>query len=280
MGREENMLNKARMAVGNHKAGPGTLRRIAEIASRGIVLRRRLPAPFGGKALYVSPDCGLRYWRFDLTKVDPVLLQMMDRYVAPGDVVWDVGANVGLFGFAAAHRASRVLLFEPDAWLAGLLERTASSYGNVSVMRAAVADYSGAGTLHIAARARASNFLQGRGSTQTGGERRAQEVQVLTLDSLPPPPPDVLKIDVEGAELAVLRGATRILAEARPRVICEVSRHNEKVVTALLRDYALFDGDTGEAVTSAPWNTVAIPHARSEKTQALVFAEELTQCKR
>jgi len=252
-------LNKARMAMANYRAAPGMLRRVAEIASRGVILRRRLPAPFGRKPLYVSPDCGLRYWCLDVGKTDPVLLRMVDRYVRPGDVVWDVGANVGLFGFAAAHRASRVILFEPDSWLAGLLERTASHYENVSVMRVAVADYCGIGTLHIAARARASNFLHGKGSTQAGGERWAREVQVLALDSLPEPPPDVLKIDVEGDELAVLRGTTRILAEARPRVICEVSRHNQEAATALLHDYALFDGDTGERVASAVWNTVAIP---------------------
>jgi FkbM family methyltransferase len=273
------MLNKARMAAASYKAGPGRLRRVAEIASRGIVLRRRLPATFGGKPLYVSPDCGLRYWRRDLTKADPVLLQMVDRYVWPGDVVWDVGANIGLFGFAAAHRASRVVLIEADPWLAGLLEKTARFYGNVSVICAAVADYCGVGTLHIAARARASNFLQGKGSTQTGGERRAEEVQVLTLDSLTPPLPDALKIDVECAELAVLRGATRILAEARPRVICEVSGHNADIATALLHDYKLFDGDAGEPVTTATWNTVAIPRAGSERTQTPVYAQEMISCK-
>jgi len=259
------MFNKAEMAAAGYKSGSGMLRRVAEIASRGIVLQRRLPAAFGGKPLYVSPDCGLRYWRRDLTKVDPVLLEMVDRYVCPGDVVWDVGANVGLFGFAAAHRASRVVLIEPDPWLAGLLERTAGFYGNVSIIRAGVADYCGVGTLHIAARARASNFLQGKGSTQTGGERCGEEVQVLTLDSLSPPLPDVLKIDVEGTELAVLRGAARILAEARPSVICEVSAHNVDAATALLDDYMLFDGETGEPAATAMWNTVAIPHASAQQ---------------
>jgi hypothetical protein len=104
-------------------------------------------------------------------------------------------------------------------------------------------------------------------------------VQVLTLDSLPPPGPDTLKIDVEGAELAVLRGATRILAEARPKIICEVSRHNVDAANEILHDYTLFDGDTGEPATTATWNTVAIPRARPEKTQTRAFAHEVTPCK-
>ena len=260
-------------------SAPGWLRRMAEIASRGVILQRRLPARFGGTPLYVSPECGLRYWRRDMRKVDPVLLQMVDRYVSAGDVVWDVGANVGLCGFAAAHRASQVLLIEPDPWLARLLERSAKSYSNVSVVRAGVADYCGTGILHIAARARASNFIQGKGSTQTGGERRTEEVRVVTLDSLAPPLPDVLKIDVEGAEPAVLRGATRILGERRPKLICEVSWQNVAEVTALLRDYSLFDGESGKPVSVATWNTVAIPRARSEKIQMPVPAQELIGCK-
>jgi len=240
-------------------AGPSALRRLLEVASRSVVLRRRLPARFGGKRLYVSPECGLRYWQFDLAKVDPVLLDLAERYVRPGDVVWDVGANVGLFAFAAAHRAARVLAFEPDPWLADLLDRTAEWFANVSVIRAAVADYCGTGELHIARRGRGSNFLLGQGSSQTGGTRRVTGVKVLTLDSLDQAPPNVLKIDVETGELAVLRGAARLLANSRPTVICEVAKENAFEVTACLGDYTLYNGESGNLVNTAVWNTVAVP---------------------
>ena len=243
------------------------LRRLAEIASRGVVMRRRLPAALGGRPLYVSPECSLRYWRRDLAKVDPILWHMADRYVSPGKVVWDIGANLGLFGFAAAHRASQVLLLEPDPWLAKLLRKSAAHYSNVSVIQAAVADRCGVGTLHIAERARATNFLTGEGNTQTGGARRQEEVELVTLDSLPGPAPDVVKIDVEGAELAVLRGAARILASARPIVICEVSGHRHSVTEAL-SDYTLFNGDDGMPVSIACWNTVAIPREKLAESQA------------
>lgn len=240
-------------------AGAGALRRLAEVASRGVVLRRRLPARFGSTTLYVSPECGLRYWRFDLGTIDPVLLDLAERYVRPGDVVWDVGANVGLFAFAAAHRAARVLAFEPDPWLADLLGRTAQSFPNVSVIRAAVADYCGRGALHIARRARGSNFLLGQGSTQSGGTRRLTEVSVVTLDSLDEAPANVLKIDVEGGELAVLQGAAKLLASYAPTVICEVTKQNASAVTAQLRGYALWDAESGMPVNTAVWNTVAVP---------------------
>ena len=240
---------------------------MAEIASRGVVVRRRLPARFGRRALYVSPECGLRYWRFDLGKVDPVLLDMAEYYVRPGDVVWDVGANVGLFTFAAAHRAARVLAFEPDPWLADMLERTAASCPNVSVMRAAVADYCGRGELHIAKRSRGSNFLMGDGYDPSGGTRRLEQVQVVTLDSLDEALPNVIKIDVEAGELAVLRGAARLLAHCRPTVICEVAQENASAVTACLRGYNLFDGERGIQVDTAAWNTVAVPTTALCSTQ-------------
>jgi FkbM family methyltransferase len=239
--------------------GSGVLRRLAEVASRGVVLRRRLPARFGSRTLCVSPECGLRYWRFDLGKIDPVLLDLVERYVQPGDVVWDVGANVGLFAFAAAHRAARVLAFEPDPWLADLLQKTAQSFPNVFIIHAAVADYCGRGTLHIARRARGANFLLGHGSSQSGGTRCLTEVRVVTLDSLDEAPPNVLKVDVEGSELAVLRGATRVLAESAPTIICEVAKENAAEVTARLGGYNLFDGESGIPVNTAVWNTVAVP---------------------
>jgi len=251
--------NRLSLSSSRLVAGPGALRRWLEVASRGVVLRRRLPARFGGKPVYVSPECALRYWRFDLGKIDPVLLHLAERHVHAGDVVWDVGANVGLFTFAAAHRAARVLAFEPDPWLADLLEKSAAGFPNVSVIRAAVADYCGDGELHIARRARGSNFLLGQGSSQSGGTRCLAKVKVLTLDSLDQAPPNLLKIDVETGEPAVLRGAARLLAESRPTVICEVAKENVAAVTACFRGYNLFDAERGHAVNTAVWNTVAIP---------------------
>lgn len=253
--------NRFRLSRPKSAAGPGALRRLAELASRGVVLRRRLPARFGSKRLYVSPECGLRYWWFDLGMIDPVLLDLAEHLVRPGDVVWDVGANVGLFTFAAAHRAARVLAFEPDPWLADLLERTAAFFPNVSVIRAAVADYGGQGELHIARRARGSNFLLGQGSSQSGGRggwpRSRWSRWILSTRLLL----NVLKIDVETGELAVLSGAARLLAQSQPIVICEVAKENVSAVTACLRGYTLFDAERSKPVNTAVWNTVAVPAA-------------------
>src|SRR5262249_40377818 len=94
------------------------LKTIAERLSRGVELKRRLPIDFGGNTIYVSPHIGgLRYWRHDLRKIDPRLLEAIRRLVKPGAVVWDIGANLGLFAFAAAALAGPkgyVLAVEAD----------------------------------------------------------------------------------------------------------------------------------------------------------------------
>jgi FkbM family methyltransferase len=199
------------------------IRRILHSLSRGVVLKRRLPREFGRAPLYVTPESALGYWRRDVSKVDPFLLSMVRELVRPNTIVWDVGANVGLFSFAAAALGATVLAIEADVWLASLLNRSALlNKLPVTVLPAAVSDRQGISGLHLADNGRSSNSLRGTGPTQT--------IIAVTLDSLLDhfPAPDVLKIDVEGMEYEVLSGAQRVLA-ARPRIFCEVTDHHEAI---------------------------------------------------
>ena len=244
--------------------------------SRGIVLKRNLPQRFGGGRIKVSPGSALRYWFNNLESVDPQLLAAAEELVSEGDVVWDVGANVGLFAFSAAGLAGargRVLALEPDAWLANLLHRSAalgkSGAAHVDVLSAAVSDEIRLTNLMVAARGRSSNHLPNGGNCSAGGVRNTQSTLCLTLDWLLGvyPPPNVLKIDVEGLEVAVLRGGRRVLSEARPRILCEVRESNADSVAGLLREavYSLFDAHTPRAsrkpLTVAAWNSIAYPSA-------------------
>lgn len=248
------------------------LRTLAERATHRVVLRRRLPPPFGAASIYASSEGGLKYLRPRLDAADPALLRLAGELVRPGHVVWDVGANVGLFSLAAAVAAGpagRVLAVEPDALLVGLLRRSAAAsngHAPVDVLPAAVADSLGVARFHIARRNRATSHLDGCGTSQAGGVRATELVPTVTLDWLAGqfPPPDVIKIDVEAAELRVLSGASQVLAE-RPALICEVAGHNSAAVAALLagHGYLLYDGDQpgpdrvpGPAT---PPNTLALP---------------------
>lgn len=196
-------------------------RRILKKLSHGVVLKRRLPREFGSVPLFVSPDSALGYWRRDLSKVDPFLLSMARELVRPNMTVWDIGANVGLFTFAAASLGAQVVAVEADIWLANLLHRSVLlNRLAVTVLPVAISDRRGISRLLLSEEGRASNSL-------VGNSGDSQTVMTVPLDSLLEhfPAPQVLKIDVEGAEYAVLCGARNVL-RALPSVLCEVTEHH------------------------------------------------------
>lgn len=123
-------------------------------------------------------------------------------------------------------------------------------------------------------RARAANSIEGYGSTQTGGVREIRTLPSVTLDSLLEhfAAPHVLKIDVEGAELEVLRGAVQVLSQSRPVIYCEVTDRTRAEVVTLLQSnaYMLWDGEgfdgslNSKRMSDLTTNVVAIPQELTE----------------
>jgi FkbM family methyltransferase len=235
-----------------------------------------MPAAFGRGRIFVTPENALRYWRRDLYKVDPNLFRAAEEMVKPGASVWDIGANVGLFTFAAANRAGTsgsVLAVEPDVDNLRLILRTrhASNMNCNAPIETLCAAISRPGerfaTFEISVRSRSSNALAGYGGTQRGGVRERRTVPCFTLDELLSAfkPPTVLKIDVEGAEIPLLNGAAMVLERHRPLILVEVDPANSKQVGEILRGYRyrledadLLPGQRGEMVDAA-WNCLATP---------------------
>jgi FkbM family methyltransferase len=250
------------------------VRELLEQASRKLILRRQLPQKYGGARFFVSGEGGLKFLKPSLSQTDTTLLRNATEMITKGSVVWDVGANIGLFTFASAGLSGpsgRVVAIEPDLWLVSLLKRSAQYLGHecaeVSVIPAAADAEWGIATLAIAKRARASNHLTGAGRSQTGGIRYTQQITTLPLDALlqTEAAPQILKIDVEGVENRVLSGAKGILRDQRPVILCEVSQATAPSVsvTLLAHDYDLFDGDEPpnrrRPLSIACWNTLAVP---------------------
>jgi len=231
------------------------LRRSLEILSRNVILKRRLTEEFGGGVMYISPAARLKYWKPNIVSQERFLFDMAKLLVSPADVVWDIGANAGVFSVAASSVAGptgRILAFEADSWLVNLVLRTARSlgaqYSMIDVINVAVASELGFADFAIAARSRASNFLvSAGGSDQAGGVRSTYRVLTIGLDSMLSItlPPKVIKIDIEGAELMALRGGTRIVNEIRPRILCEVDKKNAEGIRDLFLkgNYRIYDAE-------------------------------------
>lgn len=246
------------------------MRAVLEWFSKGKVLKKRTPVDLGRRTIFVSPDASLRFWKPGLQSD---LFDFARSFVKPGDAVWDVGANVGLFSVAAAEKAGtdgRVISIEADIWLVGLLRKTASAQpetsAKIEVLSVAVDRTLGIASFNIAKRGRASNYLASMPAlSQTGGVRESVHVITVTLDWLLDQvgPPAVLKIDVEHAEVEVLKGAERVLSEGRPVILCEVQSASRSEVTSLLRRhrYKMYDWDSSPwaAVEQTIQNTLALP---------------------
>lgn len=229
------------------------LRKIIELTFRGKYFKRCLPASFNRVQLYVSPDAQLKYLKPGESGFDKILLDLAELFVTKdinSYVVWDIGANVGIFSFACAGRGASVIAVEPDPFLFKLLNKSikipSNSNLDVQVLQTAVSDRIGYETLNIAKRGRASNCLESAGGrTQMGGVREKIRVPLTTLDEMlkKVEAPNFIKIDVEGAEVNVLEGAKTLLMKYRPTLFIEADVNTRPAVTEILRryDYLLFD---------------------------------------
>lgn len=263
------------------------MRKILEHLARGRVLKRHLPSAFGRRPIYISPDSALSYLLANWTANSNELLSAAAYYTNQNDNVWDVGANVGVFALAAGHVAGsqgQVIAIEADSFLASLLHRTTAHESNrdldMHVVCAAAADEVCISRFLIAERGRSSNSLEKSGHrSQAGGIREVQHVPTITLDSLLDffAPPQLIKIDVEGAEEFVLTGAKQILSKHRPRLYVEVGPDQQHEVSALLRkfDYVLFNGDSpyDGVISQCVFNTLAVPRDSSSEFDERLLAE-------
>jgi FkbM family methyltransferase len=147
--------------------------------------------------------------------------------VRPGDLVFDVGANIGEFAAAFRDLGAQVVAIEPQPRLQEHLRRRFRSDSRVTVVATAISDHPGEATLHLTT-ADALATLEGsraEGKTGPGSELqwgRSITVPLQTLDALVAEhgAPALVKIDVEGHELGAVNGLTT----ARPSVFFEVNR--------------------------------------------------------
>lgn len=156
-------------------------------------------------------------------------LLFLSRYIKPGMVFIDAGANIGLFSVWAARRVytGKVISFEPVPVIADWLYQNVqlNSLTNVIVERYGLSDHEGMLPIY-----EIDSSNEGLSTLYPSDIRtkRVTEVPVRRLDQLFPTYNlerlDFIKVDIEGGELPALRGAEMLLRKFRPVVMAEINQ--------------------------------------------------------
>ena len=155
----------------------------------------------------------------------------------------DVGANHGVYSYWLLRYASKTIACEPHPLLVDYLH---TAFGErIDVVNAAISDMQGDITLSVPDAS--GNEQSYRGSIQSetvsGFEATVDyQVKMITLDEIAPENVGFIKIDVEGHEQSVLRGAKNVLANSRPTVLVEAEeKHCANTVRDVAKYLAEFD---------------------------------------
>lgn len=158
---------------------------------------------------------------------EPHVLKSLGELVRPGMVALDIGAYVGYFTLAMAARTGPtgcVYGFEPNPDQAAWLRRSVSANGLQHTFTVPCALGSATGNFVLSVPENSSMACIRKEALNTPGN---YDVEMTTLDKWFDSTPNVetvdfIKLDVEGMELDVLRGAINIIEKFKPQIICEI----------------------------------------------------------
>lgn len=203
-----------------------------------------------------------RRFRLHSCAKEPETIQWLWAYVKPGDVFYDVGANVGAYSLVAAALGAQVHAFEPlQVNYERLVENIALNpflAGTVTPHRAALGESAGVVRLHAL-----TDEPGGTTTLEPEASARTEEVCQFSLDSFvrwQEQGPDHVKIDVDGNEDGVLLGMRELLSTRPPRSVMIETAHR------LIPAVASFLGKRG-------YSQWAVNH-RSAQTYNLLFARK------
>jgi len=229
--------------------GLGTLSRLTPLAVKRWVyrlpwlanwLRRRVNRSVGnrfrwveitagglsGLSLYLDLSQEKDYW---LGTYEPDLQRAIQELVQSGQTAYDVGANVGYVTLLLARQVGRqgaVIAFEPFPANVERLKQNLSAHADLArmeVVAAAVVEAAQTVSFLVGASDDTGRVVASAAEAPSPGNLLA--VRGVALDELVfeqgYPPPQVVKIDIEGGEVAALRGMRRLLHQVRPLVLLE-----------------------------------------------------------
>jgi len=230
----ERILSWCGQSIG--KLNPNRALRIKE----SILVTGRLDYPRQG--IQMSLDTLTQVARLGACKKEPETIAWLERCMRPGDVFFDVGANVGAYSLVAdsiAGGQSQIYAFEPSySTFAALVEnvRLNHSGDRIHPLQIALADATKLESFHYSSTVPGA-AMHSSGLPANDDERPFcpvydQAVLAFRLDDLITrfelPVPTHLKIDVDGAEWRVIQGAAATLARPELRsLLVEIEQHKQ-----------------------------------------------------
>jgi FkbM family methyltransferase len=174
----------------------------------------------------------------------------LDDICGRGGVMVDVGAWYGPWSRRLARRADRLVALEPTSRHVTLRQMLP---GNAEVVQAAASDHSGEAELWSVGRGDGAEGLSSLQKRDVHGN--SVTVPVITIDDLDISGVTFMKIDVEGHELAVLRGAAQTILRDRPRLLLEVEVRMQPI--DVLLDLLAEWGYEGWILNRRSWHPLA-----------------------
>lgn len=181
------------------------LARASRAAVRKMPARWRLPIRFHALSA--------------IRRIEPEIHHLGE--IVPTGLAVDIGASHGLYSYALSRMGREVVAFEPQPWCAETL-RAWSDDRPITVHEIGLSDRSGSFTLNIPVH-NGTRFTGFATFQDVAGEYEQLEVSVRRLDEFGLSGVGFIKIDVEGHEAQVLRGAAETIRSSKPVLLVEIS---------------------------------------------------------
>ncbi|MEO0263140.1 MAG: FkbM family methyltransferase [candidate division WOR-3 bacterium] len=202
------------------------------------ILTRISKGELKGLLFYVNPRYEPGYFYGDH---EPWVQEIMKKYLKKDDTFYDIGAHKGFFTLLASKLVKengKVIAFEPDRRNLGILKLNVqqNKLNNVEIIDKAVWSFSGEVIFKKANEY--SNWTESKviNEKEIDKSNEIEKIFSISLNDYvfkeKKNPPKFIKIDVEGGEFEVLKGADKVLNAFHPIILCEI--HNLKMLDEIL----------------------------------------------
>ena len=231
--------------------------------------------------MFLTPSEHIQQQLFWYGYYEKTLGDLLKRILQPGDVFLDIGANIGYFSLLAANKepTSKIFSFEPVKNLLQKLEKNISvnNFRNITAVNAAISDTIEEKELFVSA---ADNSGMSSFHPPENYSGTKEKVKVVTIDSWFKTAGlskiDLIKLDIEGSELAALKGMQEVLQIFKPVVIAEINPETLglfNLTPADVYEYLTNLDFTGYLITESG-KLEPVPHAGLNHTVNVLFVHK------